>query len=112
MAWQVGLESACASVLGGPLVAMLAEHAFGYQASTLALADAPDAQRRGNARALQLSLAAMTLLPWTGCLLCYLAVGRTYRHDRDRAKAASAIGTASNLPREQEQASTLGTKDA
>lgn len=108
----MGLESACASVLGGPLVALLAQDVFGYQASIVALADTPVAQRRGNARALQLSLAAMTLLPWACCLLCYQAVGCTYRHDRDCAKAASAVATVSDGPREQEQATKLGPKYA
>ena len=87
MATEVGIESACAALMGGPLAAYLAKHTFGYVPSTAAIRDTSEALRTQSAHALQLSLAWMTLVPWGLCFLCYLAVGCTFKVDRDRASS-------------------------
>ena len=91
MATEFGLQTAVAAICGGPIVGWLAEYAFGYRASTVPIADTPATQRADNARALQLSLAWMTLVPWAVCFLSYLMVGYTYQRDRERALAYGGV---------------------
>ena len=92
MAAEWGLEASSASVLGGPLVGLLAQYAFGYTSSDLAVGEIAEPLRAANVRALRHALALTTLVPWSLCLLSYTLVGFTFAADRDRAKAANAKG--------------------
>jgi len=90
MATEFGLETASSGILGGPLVGFLAQHVFGYEVSSVDI-DATDAAlRASNESALRSALSWLVLLPWTVCLLFYLALTYTYPSDRDRARALAA----------------------
>ena len=84
MATEYGLELASASVLGGPVVGIIAD-ALGYRPSRAVIADMPTAVRARNEEALRRALLYLVLIPWAICFLCYLLVAHTYVKDREKA---------------------------
>jgi MFS family permease len=92
LAFNAALEGIFASLVGGPLVGVLAERAFGYRlperGSSVAQMD--EATRSRNADALGSSLCALTIVPWTICLILYTFVHCTFARDVKRARRADA----------------------
>jgi len=96
LAVNTALEGIFASVIGGPLVGVLAERCFDYELPPAGstVAQMSGAFRERNARALGESLFALTIVPWVICLLLYSLVHLTFVADVRRAKQADARAAA------------------
>ena len=83
-----GAVAACAA----PLVGLVAEGVFGYDAARTVAAGArgEGAADAGNAAALGHSLLFCLCVPWTLCFFIYFGLYRTYPADRARLESSSA----------------------
>lgn len=82
MAWDLCIEQFLSSAIALPLVGILSEKVFGYQPTTLAVAEMPAAQREMNAMALRNTLVWMGVVPWTLCFILFSGLHFTYPKDR------------------------------
>lgn len=90
LAFNTALEGIFASVIGGPLVGVLAERWFNYAVPPAgsAVSEMSPEFRERNAQALSDSLFSLTIVPWTICLTLYTLVHFTFAADVLRAKQA------------------------
>lgn len=93
LAFNTALEGIFASVIGGPLVGVLAERWFGYAAPPpgATVAQMGEGFRARNAQALGDALFSLTVAPWTICLLLYTTVHCTFAADVRRAKRSDNL---------------------
>lgn len=85
MAWATSLENSWATVFGHVVVGLLAEGLFGYDLSTVRGATLhPDSS---NKRALGSTLALLSALPWSLCLVCYSLLHWSYPRDLKRLES-------------------------
>mmetsp|Transcript_18955 Transcript_18955/g.29910 ORF Transcript_18955/g.29910 Transcript_18955/m.29910 type:complete len:494 (+) Transcript_18955:185-1666(+) len=80
-AWMITIDGTFASLLGAPVVGMLAEHVFGYQPSQQLISEMPIDQREMNAVALSHALMACCIIPWVLCFICFSFLHITYAQD-------------------------------
>eukprot|EP01068_Selenidium_serpulae_P020438 Selendium_serpulae@DN847_c0_g1_i1.p1 len=85
-AMVIAVEGAIASLLGAPLVGILAEKCFGYVPTTDLVSQMPEELRLNNATALGKSLLLVTAVPWTISLFFYSGMHLTYGRDAQRLK--------------------------
>lgn len=94
MAAEYGIEASFASVLGGPVVGLVAEFGFGYTSSKVAVSLMPESDRAVNVHALRCTLGLLMIVPWCGCLAFYSLISFTYAKDRDRAVQQALVAVA------------------
>jgi len=81
IAWLVAIDGSIAAVMGGPLVALLSEHVFGYSSTRQQVSDMSEENRESNAKALSLAMICCSVVPWFLCLVCYSLLHWTYKAD-------------------------------
>lgn len=86
IAYAACFDGMVSATLGGPLVGLLAEKVYGYERTTLEVAEMPDDQRTGNLEALTQAIASVTVVCIVGNLLAFSILHRTYARDRALAK--------------------------
>merc|ERR1719410_438052 len=82
IAWQHALEGICAGALGGPLVGLLSQHAFGYKRYSGDFALMPPELHAHNLSALRKAVATMTLVPLSICFCLNSFLHRAYPRDK------------------------------
>jgi len=87
IAWDSTIEGALSSVLGGPMVALLAQTAFGFSVEDLS-----SGRHSPNAHALGRATAIMSCVPTLLSLACWPLVHLTYPADLKRRAALEASG--------------------
>jgi len=90
VAWQSAIEGMSASVLGAPLVGLLAENFFGYKSTTIEMSAMTDSLRQDNFKALQTSLSVMTAVPWLACFFAISLLHWAYPRDIARLRTPLA----------------------
>jgi len=101
MAAEVAIEGSSASIIGGPVLGIIAQHAFGYTSSDLVVADIPLEDRTTNVHALSSALTLLTIVPWSLCLMSYTLVGYTYANDRDSVRSAIVVADEDDAPQKR-----------
>jgi len=86
IAYAACFDGIVSALLGGPLVGLLAETAFGYERTSKEMDVMPEEQRVGNLEALTQALATVTVVCIIGNLLAFSILHRTYAPDRALAK--------------------------
>jgi len=86
---NAAIEGVFSALFGAPLVGHIAQHVYGYTvpAAGLSVAQLEPRLRQANAAALASSIYALSIWPWTVCLLLYTLVHWTFAHDRRVALA-------------------------
>ncbi|KAL8434531.1 hypothetical protein Efla_000047 [Eimeria flavescens] len=97
-ATQIAFEGSISSMLGSPVIALLAESLFGYRSGALPSHAAADHER--NTDALANALLVATAFPWTVCFFLYGLIHFTYPKD---LIAYERSRRGSNGQREQEE---------
>lgn len=84
VAWDHAIEGLVSAICGMPLLGYIADSAFGYIPTKLAVTDMPATMRIHNLQALRMAMLVMQVTPWAICFCFFSGLHWTYKADMQK----------------------------